>query len=51
MLTLGGCLLVLACDADTLSGRMISAAVGDTVAVLDAKKVQHKVRLSGIDAT
>jgi endonuclease YncB( thermonuclease family) len=50
-LTLGGCLLALACEADTLTGRVVSVADGDTVTVLDAKKVQHKVLLSGIDAT
>ena len=49
-LTLGGCLLALACEADTLTGRVVSVTDGDTVTVLDTRKVQHKVRLSGIDA-
>ena len=49
-LTLVSCLLALACQADTLRGRVVGVADGDTVTVLDAQKVQHKVRLSGIDA-
>ena len=49
-LTLGSCLLALACQADTLRGRVVGVADGDTVTVLDAQKVQHKIRLSGIDA-
>ena len=49
-LTLGVCLFALACQADILRGRVVGVADGDTVTVLDAQKVQHKVRLSGIDA-
>lgn len=33
-----------------LSGRVVSVADGDTVTVLDANNVQHKIRLAGIDA-
>jgi micrococcal nuclease len=33
--------------ADTLSGRVVD---GDTVVVLDTDKVQHKIRMAGIDA-
>ncbi len=40
----------LACHAETVTGRVIGIADGDTVTVLDAAKVQHKIRLSGIDA-
>lgn len=32
------------------SGKMVGVADGDTVTVLDAGNVQHKVRLTGIDA-
>jgi endonuclease YncB( thermonuclease family) len=46
-------LLLLAAQtaaADTLSGRVVSVANGDTLTVLDQDREQHKVRLSGIDA-
>src|SRR5271163_4965356 len=33
-----------------LSGRVVAIADGDTLTVLDAEKVQHKIRLAGIDA-
>ncbi len=33
-----------------LFGEVVSIAVGDTLTVLDAEKVQHKIRLHGIDA-
>ena len=36
--------------SDTLSGRVVGVADGDTVTVLDANHQQHKIRLSGIDA-
>lgn len=39
-----------ACQAATLVGRVVGVADGDTVTVLDADKVQHKIRLAGIDA-
>ena len=45
-------LVVLACaavSAETLKGRVVKVADGDTITVL-ASNVQHKVRLSGIDA-
>ncbi len=35
---------------DSLSGRIVSVADGDTVTLLDANLRQHKIRLSGIDA-
>lgn len=44
-LTLGSCLIALVCQADTLRGRVVGVADGDTVTVLDAQKVQHKVAL------
>ncbi len=45
-------LLALACtvNAETIIGRVVGVADGDTITVLDADKVQHKIRLSGIDA-
>jgi len=44
-------LLTLACtaNAETITGRVVGVADGDTITVLDADKVQHKIRLSGID--
>jgi endonuclease YncB( thermonuclease family) len=36
--------------ADTLTGRVVRVTDGDTLVVLDAAKVQHKIRLHGIDA-
>ena len=36
--------------ATGLVGKVVSVADGDTVTVLDADRVQHKIRLSGIDA-
>ena len=37
-------------QTDTLSGRVVRVTDGDTIVVLDADKVQHKIRLQGIDA-
>jgi len=47
-----GLLLALACtaNAETITGRVVGVADGDTITVLDADKVQHKIRLAGIDA-
>lgn len=44
--------LVLACavNAETITGHVVGVADGDTITVLDADKVQHKMRLAGIDA-
>ena len=36
--------------ADEIRGKVVSIADGDTITVLDAEKVQHKIRLEGIDA-
>lgn len=38
------------CYADTIAGRVVSVADGDTITVLDANNTQYKIRLSGIDA-
>ena len=37
-------------QAETLSGRVVRVTDGDTIVVLDSSKVQHKIRLTGIDA-
>jgi endonuclease YncB( thermonuclease family) len=37
-------------SAETLQGRVVSIADGDTITVLDSDHQQHKIRLSGIDA-
>lgn len=36
--------------AEVLVGEVVGVADGDTVTVLDARQVQHKIRLAGIDA-
>lgn len=38
------------CQAESINGRVVRVADGDTITVLDGAKVQHKVRLAGIDA-
>lgn len=43
-------LMCLACQADTLAGRVVHVADGDTITVLDASESQHTIRLAGIDA-
>ncbi len=50
LVTLSALLLATLCQADVVSGRVVRVADGDTITVLDASKVQHKVRLAGIDA-
>ena len=42
--------LVLQVQADTLLGKVIHVADGDTITVLDDTNIQHKIRLAGIDA-
>lgn len=44
--------LLLACSvsAETVSGRVVGIADGDTVTVLDSSNTQWKIRLMGIDA-
>lgn len=39
-----------AAGAQTLNGRVIRVADGDTITVLDATNTQHRIRLEGIDA-
>ena len=42
--------LAPAVQAETLTGRVVGVADGDSVTVLDANLEQHKIRLQGIDA-
>ncbi len=42
--------LAFAAHASEIQGRVVAVADGDTVTVLDAQRVQHRVRLQGIDA-
>ncbi len=51
LLALALCLSAGLTVALTIEGRVVGVADGDTVTVLDAGKVQHKVRLTGIDAS
>lgn len=34
---------------DTITGKVVSIADGDTITVLDSGKTQHKIRLYGVD--
>lgn len=43
-------LAAVAAQAQDLVGRVVAVADGDTITVLDSRRVQHKVRLVGIDA-
>ena len=43
-------LLALPALADTYTARVVGVTDGDTVKVLDATRVLHKIRLEGIDA-
>lgn len=43
-------LLGLSCHAGTIEGRVVAVADGDTITVLDADRVAHRIRLGGIDA-
>ncbi len=43
-------LLALPASAAVIEGRVVAVADGDTLTLLDARKRQHKVRLTGIDA-
>lgn len=49
-LTLLITLFPFAIAAETISGRVIGVSDGDTLTLLDAANVSHKIRLSGIDA-
>jgi len=43
-------LITATLHADEIRGKVVGIADGDTITVLDAEKVQHKIRLEGIDA-
>ena len=43
-------ILTTTINAETLIGRVIGIADGDTLTLLDATNAQHKIRLSGIDS-
>lgn len=43
-------LLATTATAETLSGRVVGVADGDTITILDSSNNQHKIRLSQIDA-
>lgn len=43
-------LLCTTAYSETIQGRVVGVADGDTITVLDAAKVQYKIRLAGIDA-
>ena len=42
--------LSLATQAATLTGTVVGVSDGDTIKVLDSNKIEHKIRLMGIDA-
>lgn len=44
------CTLSTSLNAQTLAGEVVAIADGDTLTLLDANHVQHKIRLAGIDA-
>src|SRR4249920_2183140 len=37
-------------DSWVIEGRVVALSDGDTITILDSAKVQHKVRIAGIDA-
>ncbi len=43
-------LLAVTASADTLTGRVVGIADGDTLTLLDATNTQYKIRLAGIDS-
>ena len=43
-------LLAGICQADTLQGRVVKVADGDTITILDSARTQHRIRLAQIDA-
>ncbi len=42
--------LSIAASADTLTGKVVKVADGDSMTVLDNTSTQHRIRLQGIDA-
>ena len=50
LFTLALLLFSFGLNADTIQGKVVGVADGDTLTVLDATNTQHKIRLQGIDA-
>lgn len=50
LLLIASLLLVHTATADTINGRVVGVADGDTVTILDNSNTQWKIRLMGIDA-
>lgn len=50
MIAVALALLVGPIQAETITGRVVGIADGDTLTILDAGRQQRKIRLSGIDA-
>ena len=50
LLVILGCLVPLDRHSVTLAGRIVGISDGDTVTLLDVNKVQHRIRIAGIDA-
>jgi endonuclease YncB( thermonuclease family) len=44
------CLIAHALAAETIRGKVVKIADGDTLTILDARRQEHRIRLSGIDA-
>ena len=44
------CLLPFSVSAGTITGSVVRITDGDTLVVIDTNKIQHKIRLMGIDA-
>ncbi len=43
-------LLPITASADSLTGKVVKVADGDSITVLDSINTQHRIRLQGIDA-
>jgi endonuclease YncB( thermonuclease family) len=50
ILSLGAILVLAPVFANTLTGKVVKVADGDTITVLDNSQAQHRIRLQGIDA-
>ncbi|WP_459720582.1 thermonuclease family protein [Sideroxyarcus sp. TK5] len=50
LLLLISCAFATSALANTITGKVVSVADGDTLTILDVARVQHKVRLAQIDA-
>jgi endonuclease YncB( thermonuclease family) len=49
-LSLLALLFSLTCQAATIEGMVVGIVGGDTITVLDARKVRHRIHLAGIEA-